>query len=158
MRLPTHVIAIDQGTTSTRAIAFDRACLPVAVAQQEFPQIYPAPGLVEHDPEAIWTTTVETVREVMEKAGTAAKDVAAIGIANQRETTLVWDRATGKPIHNAIVWQDRRTAGMCRRLKDAGAEAQIATRTGLLLDPYFSASKIAWLLDHIPGARAAASA
>src|SRR5712691_4474878 len=96
MCLPTHVIAIDQGTTSTRAIAFDRACLPVAVAQREFPQIYPAPGLVEHDPEAIWTTTVETVRAVMEKAGIAAKDVAAIGIANQRETTLIWERATGK--------------------------------------------------------------
>src|SRR5437868_3227965 len=157
MRLPTHVIAIDQGTTSTRAIAFDRACLPVAVAQREFPQIYPAPGLVEHDPEAIWTTTVETVREVMAKAGVAAKDVAAIGIANQRETTIVWDRATGKPIHNAIVWQDRRTADVCARLRAAGHEDAVAAKTGLLLDPYFSATKIAWLLDNIDGARAAAA-
>src|SRR5437016_14244759 len=153
MRLPTHVIAIDQGTTSTRAIAFDRACLPVAVAQREFPQIYPAPGLVEHDPEAIWTTTVETVRAVMEKAGIAAKDVAAIGIANQRETTLIWDRATGKPIHNAIVWQDRRTAGACAALKACGLEAELSAKTGLLLDPYFSATKIAWILDHVPDAR-----
>src|SRR6266851_2269612 len=156
MRLPTHVIAIDQGTTSTRAIAFDRACLPVAVAQREFPQIYPAPGLVEHDPEAIWTTAVETVREVMAKAGVAAKDVAAIGIANQRETTLIWDRATGKPIHNAIVWQDRRTADRCEELRRAGHEGEVSARTGLILDPYFSGTKIAWILDHVAGSRAAA--
>src|SRR6266581_4285190 len=156
MRLPTHVIAIDQGTTSTRAIAFDRACLPVAVAQREFPQIYPAPGLVEHDPEAIWTTTVETLREVMAKAGVAAKDVAAIGIANQRETTLIWDRATGKPIHNAIVWQDRRTADVCAKLAAQNHEPEITDKTGLVLDPYFSATKIAWMLDHVEGARRAA--
>src|SRR5712692_3307006 len=133
MRLPTHVIAIDQGTTSTRAIAFDRACLPVAVAQREFPQIYPAPGLVEHDPEAIWTTAVETVREVMAKAGVAAKDVAAIGIANQRETTLIWDRATGKPIHNAIVWQDRRTADVCAKLDAQDHEPEVTNKTGLVV-------------------------
>src|SRR5437868_12354656 len=156
MRLPTHVIAIDQGTTSTRAIAFDRACLPVAVAQREFPQIYPAPGLVEHDPEAIWTTTVETVREVMAKAGVAAKDVAAIGIANQRETTLIWDRATGKPIHNAIVWQDRRTADVCAKLKAAWLEDEFKRATGLVLDPYFSGTKLQWLLDNVDGLRARA--
>src|SRR5713101_1474400 len=156
MCLPTHVIAIDQGTTSTRAIAFDRACLPVDVAQREFPQIYPAPGLVEHDPEAIWTTAVETVREVMAKAGVAAKDVAAIGIANQRETTLIWDRATGKPIHNAIVWQDRRTADVCAKLAAQNHEPEVTDKTGLVLDPYFSATKIAWMLDHVEGARRAA--
>src|SRR5947209_15618006 len=156
MRLPTHVIAIDQGTTSTRAIAFDRACLPVAAAQQEFRQIYPAPGLVEHDPEAIWTTAVETVREVMEKAGLAAKDVAAIGIANQRETALLWDRASGKPIHNAIVWQDRRTAETCAKLAAENHEAEVAKKTGLVLDPYFSATKIGWMLDHVEGSRKAA--
>src|SRR6202162_3357731 len=158
MRLPAHVIAIDQGTTSTRAIAFDRSCLPVAVAQQEFPQIYPAPGLVEHDPEAIWTTTVETVREVMQKAGIAAKDVAAIGIANQRETTLIWDRTTGKPIHNAIVWQDRRTSDACAKLVAQNHEPEVTNKTGLVLDPYFSAPKIAWMLDHVEGAQSAAQA
>src|SRR6266567_1857731 len=156
MRLPTHVIAIDQGTTSTRAIAFGASCQPVAVAQQEFRQIYPAPGLVEHDPEAIWTTTVETVRAVMAKAGIAAKEVAAIGIANQRETTLIWDRSTGKPIHNAIVWQDRRTADLCAKLGAENHEPEVTKKTGLVIDPYFSATKIAWLLDHVEGARAAA--
>jgi glycerol kinase len=154
--VPSHVIAIDQGTTSTRAIAFDRACVPVAGAQQEFPQLYPAPGLVEHDPEAIWRTTVETVRSVMEKAGLAAKDVAAIGVANQRETTLIWDRATGKPIHRAIVWQDRRTADVCAKLVAQNHEPQVTKSTGLVIDPYFSATKIAWLLDHVEGARTAA--
>jgi glycerol kinase len=153
-----YLLAIDQGTTSTRAILFDAALAPVATAQQEFRQIYPAPGLVEHDPEEIWTTTVATVRAAMEKAAARASDVAAIGITNQRETTLLWDRATGKPIHNAIVWQDRRTADACAALQRAGHEAAISARTGLLLDPYFSASKIAWLLDHVDGARAAAQA
>ena len=156
MRLPTHVIAIDQGTTSTRAIAFGASCQPVAVAQQEFRQIYPAPGLVEHDPEAIWTTTVETVRAVMAKAGIAAKEVAAIGIANQRETTLIWDRSTGNPIHNAIVWQDRRTADLCAKLGAENHEPEVTKKTGLVLDPYFSATKIAWLLDRVEGARSAA--
>jgi glycerol kinase len=152
------LLAIDQGTTSTRAILFDAALAPVATAQQEFRQIYPAPGLVEHDPEEIWSSTLATVCAAMAKAGAAARDVAAIGITNQRETTILWDRATGAPIHNAIVWQDRRTADMCAALRAAGHEPLIAQRTGLLLDPYFSATKIAWLLDHVEGAREAAQA
>jgi glycerol kinase len=152
------LLAIDQGTTSSRAILFDRALKPVAVAQQEFRQIYPAPGLVEHDPEEIWTSVVATVRAVLTKAGAAARDVAAIGITNQRETTVVWDRASGQPIHNAIVWQDRRTADACAALRQAGHEPMIAERTGLLLDPYFSATKITWLIDHVDGAREAARA
>jgi glycerol kinase len=156
--LPDYLLAIDQGTTSTRAILFDAALTPVATAQQEFPQIYPAPGLVEHDPEAIWSSTLATVRGAMAKAGVASRDVAAIGITNQRETTVVWDRETGRAIHNAIVWQDRRTADACAALRDAGHEPMIAERTGLLLDPYFSASKIVWLLDHVDGARQAAQA
>ena len=162
----THLIAIDQGTTSTRAIVFDAALAPVATSQRELRQIYPAPGEVEHDPEEIWSAVVETVREAMAKENVAAKDVAALGITNQRETTIVWDRATGKPIHNAIVWQDRRTAARCARLKgegrdgerDGAVEATVAAKTGLLLDPYFSATKIAWLLDNVDGARVAAQA
>jgi len=156
--LPAALIAIDQGTTSTRAIVFDAALKPLAGAQRELRQIYPAPGEVEHDPEEIWTATVATVREAMAHAGLAAKDIAGIGITNQRETTLIWDRATGKPIHNAIVWQDRRTAGFCEALRRANHEAEVAAKTGLLLDPYFSASKIAWLLDNVAGARALAEA
>jgi glycerol kinase len=156
--LPDYLLAIDQGTTSTRAILFDAALTPVATAQQEFAQIYPAPGLVEHDPEAIWSTTLETVRSALAKAGTGPANVAAIGITNQRETTVVWDRESGRPIHNAIVWQDGRTADACAALRNAGHEPMIAARTGLLLDPYFSASKIAWLLDHVAGARKAAQA
>lgn len=152
------LLAIDQGTTSTRAILFDAALAPVTVAQQEFRQVYPGPGLVEHDPEDIWLTTVATVRDAMAKAGATARNVAAIGIANQRETTIVWDRSTGRPIHNAIVWQDRRTADACAALRQAGQEPAIAECTGLLLDPYFSATKIAWLLDHVEGAREAARA
>jgi glycerol kinase len=151
-----HLIAIDQGTTSTRAIVFDEKLAPVATAQQELTQIYPAPGWVEHDPEEIWTSVVATVRGAMAKARIAAKDVAAIGITNQRETTIVWDRATGKPVHNAIVWQDRRTADACAALRAAGHEAAVADQTGLVLDPYFSATKISWLLDNVAGARAAA--
>jgi glycerol kinase len=156
--LPAALIAIDQGTTSTRAIAFDAALRPLASAQQELRQIFPAPGEVEHDPEEIWTATVATVREAIAKAGLTAKDVAAIGITNQRETTVIWDRATGKPIHNAIVWQDRRTADFCETLRRGGHEPEIAGKTGLLLDPYFSVSKIAWLLAHVPSARDAADA
>ena len=152
----THILAIDQGTTSSRAIVFRRDCTVAAVAQQEFAQHFPQSGWVEHDPEDLWRTVLATSREAIAKAGLTARDIAAIGIANQRETTLVWDRATGKPIHNAIVWQDRRTAEMCRKLKDAGGEAQVIARTGLLLDPYFSASKIVWLLDHVADARAKA--
>jgi glycerol kinase len=156
--LPAALIAIDQGTTSTRAIAFDAALMPLATAQQELHQIYPAPGEVEHDPEAIWAATVATVRQVLRQAALSAHDIAGIGITNQRETTVVWERSTGKPIHNAIVWQDRRTADYCAALRAAGHEQEIAVKTGLLLDPYFSASKIAWLLDHVDGARAAAEA
>jgi glycerol kinase len=151
-----HLIAIDQGTTSTRAIVFDAGLAPVAASQQELKQIYPAPGWVEHDPEEIWTATVATVREALAKANVSAQDVAAIGITNQRETTVVWDRATGKPIHNAIVWQDRRTADACAKLRAAGHERVVADKTGLVLDPYFSATKISWLLDNVAGARAAA--
>src|SRR5499427_3545051 len=152
----THILAIDQGTTSSRAIVFRGDCSVAAIVQQEFPQHFPQSGWVEHDPEDIWRTALATSRDAIAKAGLAARDIAAIGIANQRETALVWDRASGKPIHNAIVWQDRRTAAMCRRLKDEGGEAPVGARTGLRLDPYFSASKIAWLLEHVPGARARA--
>jgi glycerol kinase len=154
--MSTHLIAIDQGTTSTRAIVFDGALKPVASAGEELAQIYPAPGEVEHNPEEIWAAVVATVRTAMAKAGIAAKDVAGIGITNQRETAIVWDRATGRPIHNAIVWQDRRTAAACERLKRDGHEPMLKARTGLLCDPYFSATKVAWLLDRIDGARAAA--
>jgi glycerol kinase len=154
--LPNYLLAIDQGTTSTRAILFDVALTPVASAQQELTQIYPAPGLVEHDPEDIWSTTLATVRAAIARAGAHASDIAALGIANQRETTIVWERATGRPIHNAIVWQDRRTADACAALRRGGHEPLITARSGLVLDPYFSATKIAWLLDHVEGARAAA--
>jgi glycerol kinase len=154
--LASVLIAIDQGTTSTRAIAFDASLTSLATAQRELKQIYPAPGHVEHDPEEIWDATVETMREAMAKAGIAAKDVAGIGITNQRETTVVWDRATGKPVHNAIVWQDRRTAPLCDALRKSGHEADVSARTGLLLDPYFSATKLAWLLESVSGARTAA--
>jgi glycerol kinase len=153
----THLIAIDQGTTSTRAIVFDSALTPLASAQQEIRQIFPAPGWVEHDPEDIWSSVLATVRSALAKAKLTAKDIAAIGITNQRETTIVWERATGKPIHNAIVWQDRRTAAHCDRLR-SGHEDAVSAKTGLLLDPYFSASKLAWLLDNVAGARAAAEA
>jgi glycerol kinase len=154
--LPDYLLAIDQGTTSTRAILFDAALTPVASAQQEFAQLYPASGWVEHDVEDIWSTVVATVRAAIARAGADAKDIAGIGITNQRETVIVWERATGRPIHHAIVWQDRRTADACAALRQAGHEAMIAARTGLVLDPYFSATKIAWLLDHVEGARAAA--
>ncbi len=154
----THILAIDQGTTSSRAILFRADCTIAAVAQREFPQHYPASGWVEHEPEDLWQSVLATCRAAIAKAGIAARDIAAIGIANQRETTLIWERASGRPIHRAIVWQDRRTAEMCRSLKDKGYEALVAKRTGLLLDPYFSASKIAWLLDSVPGARARAEA
>jgi glycerol kinase len=154
--MPTRLIAIDQGTTSTRAIVFDEALRPVASAQQEFTQHFPADGRVEHDPEEIWQSVLATVQGAMAQAGIRAADVAAIGITNQRETTLIWDRATEKPIHRAIVWQDRRTADVCAALRAAGHEPGVTQKTGLLLDPYFSATKIAWLLDHVDGAREAA--
>lgn len=152
----TYVLAIDQGTTSSRAILFDRDYRVVASDQQEFEQHFPRSGWVEHDPEDIWNTTLATCRRAMEKAGAGAEDLAAIGIANQRETTVLWERDTGRPIHRAIVWQDRRTAGACAALKDDGQEEFFSSRTGLLLDPYFSGTKIAWLLDNVEGAREAA--
>ena len=152
----THILAIDQGTTSSRAILFDAGLRPIAQAQEEFPQYFPQPGWVEHDPADLWATVAGTARAAIEKAGISAASIAAIGITNQRETTLIWDRATGQPIHKAIVWQDRRTADTCEALKGAGHEPMITARTGLLLDPYFSATKVKWLLDHIPGARAKA--
>jgi glycerol kinase len=155
--MPTdHVLAIDQGTTSTRAILFDASARPVASAQQELTQHYPQPGWVEHDPEEIWRTVLASARAAVASSGIDASRIAAIGITSQRETAIVWDRATGEPIHRALVWQDRRTAETCARLKSEGAEALVQRRTGLLLDPYFSAAKIAWILDHVPGARARA--
>ncbi|MEO5613086.1 MAG: glycerol kinase GlpK, partial [Sphingomicrobium sp.] len=153
---PDHILAIDQGTTSTRAILFDGSARPIATAQRELAQHYPEPGWVEHDAEDIWRDALGTVREAIATSGVGIERIAAIGIANQRETTVVWDRATGEPIHRAIVWQDRRTAELCARLKADGVEPLVRAKTGLLLDPYFSASKITWLLDHVPGARAAA--
>ncbi|MCS7100414.1 MAG: FGGY family carbohydrate kinase, partial [Burkholderiaceae bacterium] len=151
-----YVLALDQGTTSSRAILFDRAGQPVAIVQQEFRQIFPQPGWVEHDPEDIWRTQLACAQQALRQAQVTAAEVAAIGIANQRETTILWDRRSGAPVANAIVWQDRRTAPLCEALRAQGAEAQIAEKTGLLLDPYFSGTKIAWLLDHVPGARARA--
>jgi glycerol kinase len=154
--LMSHLMAIDQGTTSSRAIVFRADLSVAALAQAEFPQHYPASGWVEHDPEDLWRTTVETARAAIAKAGITPAKIAAIGITNQRETTVVWDRKTGKAIHNAIVWQDRRTAEACARLKAEGHEAAITGKTGLLLDPYFSGTKIGWILDHVPDARARA--
>jgi glycerol kinase len=148
------ILALDQGTTSSRAIVFDDASNIVAVAQREFEQMFPQPGWVEHDANAIWQTQLETAREALATSGFAVADIAAIGITNQRETVVVWDRRTGQPIHNAIVWQDRRTAEQTDALKEDEASRLIRERTGLLPDPYFSASKIRWLLDEVPGARA----
>ena len=152
----TQILAIDQGTTSTRSILFSQFLRPITSAQEEFMQHFPKSGWVEHDPEDLWRTTLSTARAVL--ARTDIAKVAAIGITNQRETTLLWDRDTGIPIANAIVWQDRRTADICAALKEAGHEPMITARTGLLCDPYFSGTKIKWLLDHIPGARAKADA
>ncbi len=154
--METHILAIDQGTTSSRAIVFRADISIAAIAQQEFPQHFPASGWVEHEPEDIWISTVATCRQAMTKAGITPKDIAAIGITNQRETTVVWDRATGKAVHRAIVWQDRRTADVCARLKAEGHEPAISAKTGLIIDPYFSGTKVAWILDSVPGARARA--
>ena len=156
MARPVHILAIDQGTTSTRSIVFDAEAHAVATVQREFAQHYPEQGWVEHDPEDIWRDTLATAREAIAKAQLEARAIAAIGITNQRETVVVWDRASARPIHNAIVWQDRRTADICVRLKADGAENLVRDRTGLLLDPYFSGTKLAWILDHVQGARAAA--
>lgn len=154
----THILAIDQGTTSSRAIVFDATMKIVATAQEEFAQHFPASGWVEHDPADLWSTTAATCRAAIERAGLAPAQIAAIGITNQRETTVVWDRESGKPICNAIVWQDRRTSEVCRKLKAEGSEPLVTGRTGLLLDPYFSGTKLAWILDHVAGARAKAEA
>jgi glycerol kinase len=153
-----RILALDQGTTSTRAMVFNQALAPIATGQAEFAQKFPQSGWVEHDPEDLWQTSLATMREAMRRAGIEARSVAGLGITNQRETTIVWHRATGKPIHNAIVWQDRRTAPICASLQEAGHEALVTTRTGLLLDPYFSATKIAWILDNVSGARTMAEA
>ncbi|MEZ5775701.1 MAG: glycerol kinase GlpK [Hyphomicrobiaceae bacterium] len=153
-----YVLAIDQGTTSSRAVLLDRQMRIAGLAQEEFPQHFPHSGWVEHEAEDLWTTVVATCRRAMTMAGAAASDIAALGITNQRETTLLWDRDTGRPLHRAIVWQDRRTADVCHRLKADGHEAAVTGATGLLLDPYFSGTKLAWLIDGIDGARAAAEA
>jgi glycerol kinase len=147
------ILALDQGTTSSRAILFDHAGKALAKAQQEFRQIFPKPGWVEHDPEEIWQSQSAVASEVLQKAGISAEDVAAIGITNQRETTILWDRKTGRPVHNAIVWQDRRTAGFCDRLKEDGHARAVQERTGLVIDAYFSANKLRWLLNNVPRAR-----
>jgi len=152
------ILALDQGTTSSRAIVFDESGGVRAVAQKEFAQIFPRPGWVEHDPEEIWATQIAVAHEAMARAGIQARDVTAIGITNQRETTLVWDRATGRPLCNAIVWQDRRTAAACDALKARGLEGLVAGKTGLVLDAYFSGTKVAWILDNVPGARRRAEA
>ena len=154
----SYVLALDQGTTSSRAIVFDRNGEIVSVAQKEFTQLFPQAGWVEHDPHEIWASQIGVATEALARAGIRPADVAALGITNQRETTIVWDRATGDPVHNAIVWQDRRTAEFCERLKMDGAGETIQAKTGLLIDAYFSASKIRWILDNVPGARAKAGA
>ncbi len=152
------VLSLDQGTTSSRALLFSPSLAVLAMAQEELAQHFPDEGWVEHDPEDIWRSTVSTARAALQRGGVEARGVAAIGITNQRETTVIWDRRTGRPIHGAIVWQDRRTAPICASLKADGVEAMVRDRTGLVLDPYFSATKIAWLLDNVEGARAAADA
>ena len=154
----TFLLALDQGTTSSRAIVFDTSGEIVSIAQREFPQYFPQPGWIEHHAEEIWTSQRDVALEALTKAKLQAADVSGVGIANQRETVVIWDRATGEPIYHAIVWQDRRTSGVCDRLRADGREPMIREKTGLLLDPYFSATKLAWILDHVDGARAAAEA
>ncbi len=156
--MPAHILAIDQGTTSSRAIIFNDQLEIIASAQQEFEQFFPQSGWVEHDPEEIWSSTLATCQKALKKSTLSATDIAAIGITNQRETTVIWDRDTGKALHKAIVWQDRRTAGFCRKLKAAGHEQTITSKTGLLLDPYFSGTKIHWILNNVEGAREKAEA
>ncbi|HSO76715.1 MAG TPA: FGGY family carbohydrate kinase, partial [Blastocatellia bacterium] len=154
----SYILALDQGTTSSRAILFDHDGAIKAVAQKEFKQIFPRAGWVEHDPQEIWTSQISVAVEALADAGLRPRDVAAIGITNQRETTIVWDRETGEPVHNAIVWQDRRTASFCDKLRADGHESMIQQRTGLMIDAYFSGSKVRWLLDNVAGARARAEA
>jgi glycerol kinase len=151
-----YVLALDQGTTSSRAIVFDHGGAIVSSAQQEFPQIYPSPGLVEHDPEAIWSSQLTVAQQAMKQAGASASDIAAIGITNQRETAIVWEKSTGKPVFNAIVWQSRLTVPICDALKAKGFDKEIRNRTGLVTDAYFSGTKVKWILDNVPGARAKA--
>jgi glycerol kinase len=153
-----YILALDQGTTSSRAILFDHDGAAVSLAQKEFTQIFPQPGWVEHDPQELWATQIAVAIEALGRGQVRPRDLAAIGITNQRETTIVWDRETGQPIHNAIVWQDRRTAEVCDRLKADGHEALVRDRTGLVIDAYFSGTKIAWILDHVPGTRERAEA
>jgi glycerol kinase len=150
------VLALDQGTTSSRAILFDHDGRTLALARKEFTQHYPQPGWVEHDADEIWSSQISVAAEALTRAGIAPKDLAAIGITNQRETTVLWERASGRPVHRAIVWQDRRTAPLCDELRREGAEELFRRKTGLLLDPYFSGTKLRWLLDNVPGARARA--
>lgn len=157
MSKPTFILALDQGTTSSRALVLDRSSRIIATAQEEFRQIYPRPGWVEHDPFDLWSSQSATAASALAKANLSRRDIAAIGLTNQRETTLIWERATGKPIYNAIVWQDRRTAEHCQRLKDDGLEAMVSEKTGLRIDPYFSATKLRWILDNVPGAKRKAS-
>ncbi|RZK97642.1 MAG: glycerol kinase, partial [Pedobacter sp.] len=151
--MKNYVLSFDQGTTSSRAIVFDKEGSIVSIAQREFEQIYPKPGWVEHNALDIWSTQVAVAAEAILKAGLSADSIAAIGITNQRETTVVWDRLTGEPLHNAIVWQDRRTSGYCDTLRNAGKNKLIQDKTGLVLDAYFSATKVKWILDNVPGAR-----
>src|SRR5260221_6484328 len=148
-----YILALDQGTTSSRAILFDHEGTPVSVAQREFPQVFPAPGLVDREPEASWASQLGTAQDALRQAGATARDVAAVGITNQRETTLVWERASGRPIHNAIVWQSRLTAPICDELIQRGLSETVRAKTGLVIDPYFSGTKLKWLLDNVAGAR-----
>ena len=152
------LLAIDQGTSSSRTVIYDHEARAVASEQQEFPQIYPQPGWVEHDPEAIWNSVRDVTRGALQKAGASAADITAIGITNQRETTVIWDRETGEPVYNAIVWQDRRTADDCQAKKQQGLESAVTEKTGLRLDPYFSGTKVAWILDNVEGVRSRAEA
>ena len=147
-----YLIAIDQGTSSSRAAIFDRRASLISISQEEFTQIYPKSGWVEHNPEGIWNSVVNVTKDVLSKAKINQNDIKAIGITNQRETTLIWDRETGDPIHNAIVWQDRRTTSICKELRDNGLEDIVIKKTGLRLDPYFSATKISWIIKNVPGA------
>ena len=153
----SYILSLDQGTTSSRAIVFDHSGTIVAVAQKEFPQHFPKPGWVEHDPEDIWSSQFSVMAEVLAKSGIKTDQLAGIGITNQRETTVVWDRTTGKPLSNAIVWQDRRTSEYCDTLKSQGHEKMIREKTGLVIDAYFSATKLKWILDNVKGAREAAA-
>src|SRR5690625_1155301 len=151
-----YILALDQGTSSSRALLFDRSGTPIAISQKEFPQYFPQPGWVEHDPNELWKSQIEVAESVLEKMNLTSADIAAVGITNQRETTLLWDRQSGQPLHRAIVWQDRRTAAFCEKLRKQEFESVFRSKTGLLLDPYFSGTKISWLLDNINGLRAKA--